>query len=45
MYTNKYRKGFYFVDRFHSSALHGSQIATCHKAHTNFANESALTDD
>jgi hypothetical protein len=36
-----YRKYFYFVDRFHSSVLHGDWCAACREAHTNFAEESA----
>jgi hypothetical protein len=37
------REDFYFVDRFHGSALHGDR---CSAAHTNFADESAcLTAD
>jgi hypothetical protein len=38
--------GFYFVDRFHGSVLHGDRGAACHEVHTNFADESAcLTAD
>jgi hypothetical protein len=37
-----YRELFKFVDRFHGSALHGDWGATCCKAHTNFADESAF---
>jgi hypothetical protein len=41
-----YREYFYCVDQVHGCALHSGQCATCHKAHTNFANESAcLTAD
>jgi hypothetical protein len=41
-----YREYFYFVDRFHGSALHGCRCADCCEAHTNFADESAcLTAD
>jgi hypothetical protein len=41
-----YREDFYFVDRFHGSALHGDGGAACQEAHTNFADESAcLTTD
>jgi hypothetical protein len=29
------------VDWVHGSALHGGLYATCHEAHTNFADESA----
>jgi hypothetical protein len=35
-----YRENFYFVDRFHGSALHNDRcIAGC-EAHTNFSDES-----
>jgi hypothetical protein len=46
MKLGMYREDFYFVDRFHGSALHGYRcIAGC-EAHTNFADESAcLTAD
>jgi hypothetical protein len=41
-----YREDFYFVVRFHGSALHGDQCAACCETHTNFAEESAcLTAD
>jgi hypothetical protein len=44
--TYIYGEDFYFVDRFHCSALHGNQGATCREAHTNFAADSAcLTAD
>jgi hypothetical protein len=36
-----YRENFYFVDQFHSSALHGDRCTTSCKAQTNFASESA----
>jgi hypothetical protein len=37
---------FYFVDRFHGPMLYSDWGATCHKVHTNFADESAcLTAD
>jgi hypothetical protein len=36
-----YREDFYFVDRFHSSALHGDWCTTGYEAHMNFANDSA----
>jgi hypothetical protein len=36
-----YREDFYFVDRFHGSALHGNQCTASCEAHTNFADESA----
>jgi hypothetical protein len=36
-----YREDFYFVDWFHSSALHSNQCAACCEAHVNFADESA----
>jgi hypothetical protein len=38
-------EGFYFVDWFHGSALHGDRCAVCHEAHTNFADESAFLTD
>jgi hypothetical protein len=42
----KYRDDFYFVGRFHGSALHGYRGAVCCETHTNFADESAcLTAD
>jgi hypothetical protein len=37
----KYREDFYFVDRFHGSALHGGPCNACCEAHMNFADESA----
>jgi hypothetical protein len=41
-----YKKDFYFVDQFHSSALHGDRCAAGCEAHTNFSDESAcLTAD
>jgi hypothetical protein len=41
-----YREDFYFVDRFHGSALHGDRGAASREEHTNFADESAcLTTD
>jgi hypothetical protein len=41
-----YREDFYFVDRFHGSALHGNQDATCCESHANFVDELAwLTHD
>jgi hypothetical protein len=41
-----YREDFYYVDRFHGSALHGGRCTACCKAQTNFADESAcLTAD
>jgi hypothetical protein len=41
-----YRENFYFVDRFHGSALHGDRCSACCEAHTNFADESTcLTAD
>jgi hypothetical protein len=36
-----YRDDFYFVDRFHDSALHGDQCTAIYKVNTNFADESA----
>jgi hypothetical protein len=46
MYNLFYRKDFYFVYRFHGSALHGGRCAVCYEAHTNFADESVcLTAD
>jgi hypothetical protein len=36
-----YREDFYFVDRFHGSALHGERGATCREAHMKFAYGSA----
>jgi hypothetical protein len=38
---SKYREDFYFVDRFHGSALHGDRGAACREAPMNFADESA----
>jgi hypothetical protein len=35
-----YRENFYFVDRFHISALHSDRGAACCKVHTNFADAS-----
>jgi hypothetical protein len=44
--STNYSKDFYFVDRFHGSALHGNQGVACCAAHTNFSDESAcLTAD
>jgi hypothetical protein len=41
-----YREDFYFVDRFHGSALHSDRCAAGCEAHMNFADESAcLTAD
>jgi hypothetical protein len=34
-------RGFYFVDRYYGSALHGDRGAACREAQTNFANEAA----
>jgi hypothetical protein len=34
-------KDFYFVAQFHGFALHSDRCATCHKAYTNFVDESA----
>jgi hypothetical protein len=36
-----YREDFYFVDRFHGSALHSDRCTTYCKEHMNFADESA----
>jgi hypothetical protein len=36
-----YMKDFYFVDRFHGSALSGDRCTASCEAHTNFADESA----
>jgi hypothetical protein len=42
----RYRDDFYFVDRFHGSALHGDRGAACREANTIFFDESArLTAD
>jgi hypothetical protein len=41
-----YREDFYFVDRFHGSALHGDRCTAGCEAHTNFRDESGcLTAD
>jgi hypothetical protein len=41
-----YREDFYFVGRFHGSALHADRCAAGCEPHTNFADESAcLTAD
>jgi hypothetical protein len=36
-----YREDFYFVDQFHSSALHSGRCTACCEEHINFANKSA----
>jgi hypothetical protein len=35
-----YREDFYFVDRFHGSALHDDRCTAGCEVHTNFADES-----
>jgi hypothetical protein len=36
-----YKEDFYSVDQFHGSPFHNNRGPACHKAHTNFVNESA----
>jgi hypothetical protein len=46
IYTHAHKEDFYFVTRFHGSALHGNRCAAGCEAHTNFADESVcLTAD